>query len=114
MGTVCCAATEPTPEAGGANLRTQHAQLLAQLDETTDVVARAVGYFCAATYRQFYVDGNKRTARLMMNGTLMSSGFDAISIPARRRLEFNDHLRTMFTTAHANDLANFLLDCRPR
>ncbi|MHB1063924.1 MAG: hypothetical protein ACYC1Z_05415 [Georgenia sp.] len=44
----------------------------------------------------------------------MSSGFDAISIPARRRLEFNDHLRTMFSTADATALADFLLDCEPR
>jgi len=37
-------------------------------------------------------DGNQRTSRFMMNGILMSSGIDAVSIPAAKRLAFNDKM----------------------
>ena len=38
--------------------------------------------FLFGSLHQFFWDGNKRTARLMMNGILLSEGYDAISIPA--------------------------------
>ena len=49
----------------------------------------------------------------MMTGQLMLHGFDAISISARRRLEFNEKLRELFDTADATALMQFIVDCRP-
>lgn len=75
---------------------------------------RAIAYFGVGALRQFFFDGNKRTSRLMMNGWLMSQGYDAISIPAARRLELNQHLITMYTQKNATQLMEFIVDCRPR
>lgn len=74
---------------------------------------RAVAYFGIGALRQFFFDGNKRTSRLMMNGWLMSQGYDAISIPAARRLEFNQHLSSMYVTKDVTALMRFIVDCRP-
>jgi len=68
-------------------------------------------YFASATRSQFYFDGNKRTARLMMTGHLMAGGYDPVSIPAARKLEFNVALDTMFTSDDATDLLAFLATC---
>ncbi|HET9970306.1 MAG TPA: hypothetical protein VFQ68_18880 [Streptosporangiaceae bacterium] len=61
---------------------------------------------------QSYFDGNKRTARYMMNGHLMSHGFDAISVPAARRHEFNAGMAEFFTTKDGTGMFRFLVSCR--
>ena len=50
---------------------------------------RGIAIFLFCALHQFFFDGNKRTGRLMMNGELLSAGQDAISVPAKRLLEFN-------------------------
>ncbi|MEV7606890.1 hypothetical protein AB0N65_15770 [Paenarthrobacter sp. NPDC089322] len=100
-------------EDDGEALRNEYVRGLARLSSIPDPVERAVAYFCFGTRRQFYFDGNKRTSRLMMNGILLSSGHDAISIPFSRRLEFNQHLITLFLDANATPLMEFIIDCRP-
>ncbi|NMM24837.1 MAG: hypothetical protein HHJ11_15350 [Phycicoccus sp.] len=96
---------------GGANLRRRAEDLLAYIESEPDPRMQALVYFASATRTQFYFDGNKRTARLMMTGHLMSSGFDAVSVPAARRLEFNQALDTLFATDDATTLMAFLATC---
>ena len=97
----------------GENLITEYRQLLTYLAQLGDPREKALAYFCAATRRQFYFDGNKRTAQLMMTDHLLSHGYDAISIRARRRLEFNDKLGRMFDNGEATEMMAFIIDCRP-
>lgn len=82
--------------------------------EVAHPAEQAMGYFLAGAYRQFYFDGNKRTSRLNMNGHLLANGYDAISIPAARRLEFNEHLRRLFYEADGTNLIVFIADCLAR
>lgn len=100
------------PGAKGGTLLDEHRQLMDYLDTLSDPREQALAYFCAAARRQFYFDGNKRTARLMMNGHLMVHSYDAISVSAVRRIEFNEHLITMFDTGDATALMQFTIDCR--
>lgn len=72
---------------------------------------RALAYFASATRSQFYFDGNKRTARLMMAGELMKHGFEGIGIPYLRQLEFNEALDTLFRTNDATELMAFIATC---
>ncbi len=102
------------PGAGGETLIDEHRRLMAHLDTLDDPREQALAYFCAAARRQFYFDGNKRTARLMMNGHLMAHGYDAISIRAARSAEFNEHLITLFDAGDATGLMQFTIDCRMR
>lgn len=82
--------------------------------QVSDPRLRALIYNAAATRAQFYFDGNKRTARLMMLGELMSHGFDAVHVPYSRRLEFNVALDELFRTDDATALMSFTASCAAR
>lgn len=78
-GTVrlACGGSVPGTEhgPGGATLRAHYDDLLGYLSTVSDARRRALIYFASATRWQLYFDGNKRTARLMMAGELMSHGY---------------------------------------
>jgi hypothetical protein len=96
---------------GGALLREHFANLNDYLGSVADARHRALIYFASATRRQFYFDGNKRTARLMMAGELMSNGYDLVSVPYSRKLEFNNALDVLFDRDDATELLRFLGTC---
>jgi Fic family protein len=96
---------------GGAALRERFNTLTNFVDECEDPREAALVYFASAARTQFYFDGNKRTARLMMAGHLMASGFDAVSVPAARRLEFNVALDTLFQRDDATPVMALLATC---
>ena len=100
---------------GGEALRAEFDSATKYLQESvSNPVEQSLAYFCVGAFRQFYYDGNKRTSRLMMNGMLLASGRDAISIPYSRNLEYNNHLRTLYFRKDATPLMEFILDCRPK
>ncbi|GAA3884065.1 hypothetical protein GCM10022381_27820 [Leifsonia kafniensis] len=102
------------PGENGANLKREFRRLTAYLlEDLEDPREQAVAYFCAATRRHFYFDGNKRTSKLMMAGHLMNNGYDAISISARRQLEFNQLLAPLFDDGDATEMMRFIIDSRP-
>ena len=101
-------------EEGGENLIDEYHSAVEYLTDNIDHPAeQAMGYFMVGAYRQFYSGGNKRTSRLNMNGHLLSNGFDAISIPAARRLEFNEYLRLLYVEKDGTALIAFISDCLP-
>ena len=67
--------------------------------------------YLAVARDQFFWDGNKRTGRLLMNGMLLSEGFDAICVPAKRQLEFNRKMIGFYDTADAGPMMRFLASC---
>ncbi|EFC85076.1 hypothetical protein [Parafrankia sp. EUN1f] len=103
----------PATERGGENLRRIFAQGTEFLSsEIDDEFERAIAYFLLGSLQQFYYDGNKRTARYMMNGHLMSHGLDAISVPAARRHEFNTEMVEFFRHRDGTGMFGFLTSCR--
>ena len=80
----------------------------------SDPRLRALVYNASVTRSQFYFDGDKRTARLMMAGELMANGYDSVHIPYVRLLEFNLALDELFSTDDATTLMAFTADCAPR
>lgn len=80
----------------------------------SDPRLRALVYNASVTRSQFYFDGNKRTARLMMAGELMTNGYDSVHVPYARLLEFNLALDELFSTDDATSLMAFTADCAPR
>jgi len=81
--------------------------------QTCPPFERGCAFFLFGALQQFFFDGNKRSSRLMMNGILMSSGFDAISIPAARAQEFNEKMVQFYLSRNADDMMQFLLACSP-
>lgn len=85
--------------------------ILDYLDRLDDPREQALGCFAAATRSQFYFDGNKRTARLMMTGVLMADGYEVVNIPFARRYEFNQALDVLFADDDATPVMAFIADC---
>ncbi len=82
--------------------------------EVADPGERAMAWFLFGALQQFHFGGNKRTARFMMNGMLMSHGYDAIPVPAARALEFNREMVDFCNSQDGSRMMEFLIDCRPR
>jgi Fic family protein len=72
---------------------------------------RGVVFFLFGAMNQFFYDGNKRVSRLMMNGALISAGYDALMIPATMRPEFNRQMLHFYNTKSAHKIIEFLLKC---
>lgn len=103
----------PATERGGENLRRIHSLGLEFLAvEVDDEFEQAIAYFLFGSLQRFYYDGNKSTARYMMNGHLMSQGRDAISVPAARRGEFNAEMVEFFRKKDGTGMFHFLTSCR--
>ena len=62
----------------------------------------ALELFLFGALNQFYYDGNKRTARLMSNGILMSSGQGVLNIKATDKLEFNTLMLEFYNDENHN------------
>lgn len=82
--------------------------------EVSDPRERGMAYFLFGALQQFYFDGNKRTARFMMNGVLMSHGVDAISVPAARLQDFNEKMVRFYAARDATEMMRFLIECQPK
>lgn len=73
---------------------------------------RGIAYSLFGALHQFYFDGNKRTARNMMNGVLMTNGILSIGIPAARALEYNTKMGEFYLSKDASQMMEFMLSCR--
>lgn len=78
-----------------------------------DPFERGTAFFLFGALQQFFFDGNKRTARFMMNGVLMSHGIDAISVPAAKAQEFNEKMVRFYLSKDATEMMAFLASCHP-
>ena len=106
--------SHPT-EPGAENLKKLFADAVQALEtEVADPRERGMAFFLFGALQQFHFDVNKRTSRFMMNGVLMSHGFYAISVPAKRAQEFNEKMVRLYTKKDATEMMHFLIDCQPK
>lgn len=101
MGRVFCGYSDTTtaPALAVAHERCSHIE---------DVAERALNYAVLVSYVWPFSDGNKRTARFMADGLLMSHGYDAVEIPAVSRREYTRALADMSTRADTGPYVEFL------
>jgi Fic family protein len=100
-------------EAGGQNLIDAFENGTAALAAIDDPIERAFALKLFMARQQFFFDGNKRTARAMMNGILMSNGFDGISIPATKQLAYNQAMTRFYPSGDATEMMQLLASCFP-
>ncbi len=81
--------------------------------EIENPLEQSMALFLFGAFQQFYFDGNKRTARLMMNGHLMRNGIDPISVPAADAPAFNEKMVAFYAGADATEMMEFLVACNP-
>lgn len=107
-GEVHVAGTDYKPPLAN-QLDTIFAQGIEYLNTIDNPVKRGIAMFLFGSLNQFFYDGNKRTSRLMMNGILLSHGIDAINVPAKKKLEFNQRMIAFYDTKNADDMIQFLV-----
>ena len=83
----------------------------ALLNGISNPVEKGMAFYLFGALNQFFYDGNKRTSRIMMNGVLLTNGYDVISVPARQRLEYNEKMIRFYDTLDGTEMMSFLLDC---
>ena len=86
-------------------------QGIAILEKIQNPHLRGMLFFLFGSLHQFFWDGNKRTSRLMMNGILLSSGYDVINIPAKKKLEFNEKMIRFYDDHDGSEMIRFLVSC---
>lgn len=84
---------------------------LAMLTVKANLPKGAYRYFLKAAAAQFFWDGNKRTAQLMMNGLLLQAGYLPASIPAHRQLEYNQKMVRYYDTGDEEPMLAFMANC---
>lgn len=77
----------------------------------SDIYDRAIHYFLTMARCQFFYDVNKRMGRFIMNGLLLSYGYPAINLPAKRQLEFNQLMLNFYGTGDQKQMNTFLRSC---
>jgi Fic family protein len=77
----------------------------------SDIYDRAIHFFLTMARCQFFYDVNKRMGRFIMNGLLLSCGYPAINLPAKRQLEFNQLMIKFYKTDDQKPMNAFLRSC---
>ena len=86
-------------------------EMLQQADKIMEIYPRAIFIFLTMARVQFFYDVNKRMGRFMMNGLLLSQGYPAINLPAKRQLEFNQLMLAFYTSADVIPMTQFMQSC---
>ena len=97
------------PPASGLKVRCEGG--LEAIEGIRDPHRRAIAAFLFFARNQFFWDVNRRLGRLMMNGILLSNGFDVINVPETRRLEFNEAMTGFYDTLDAGHAMAFMASC---
>lgn len=85
--------------------------LVESLSDFDDVYDKAIHVFLYMARAQFFYDVNKRMGRFMMNGVLLSAGYPAINLPAKRKLEFNELMLDFYESDDERPMNRFMRSC---
>jgi len=109
-GSVLIAGTDYTPPPY-TELDQHFVALLDELNSINDIYEQAIHVFLSMARYQYFYDVNKRMGRFMMNGLLLSQGYPAINVPAKRQLEFNQNMLAFYATGNEADMNAFMRTC---
>lgn len=90
-----------------------NAKLKANQAVIIEIYRMVVLLFAKMARTQFFFDGNKRTARMMMSGILLAHGLPMINVPAKRKLEFNQVMIDYYNSEQFKPLYDFMVSCIP-
>jgi len=76
-------------------------------EQITNPVERAIATFLFMSRTQFFFDCNKRTASLMMNGTLFYAGYYPITVLKETTEEFNEKLRAFYNSGDGTEMFRY-------
>ena len=76
-----------------------------------DIYDQAIHLFLTMARCQFFYDVNKRMGRFIMNGLLLTNGYPAINLPAKRQLEFNQLMLAFYEKGDQKPMNTFMRSC---
>jgi len=82
-----------------------------EIAKISDPIEKAIILFLQISRNKFFYDVNKRMGRFMMNGWLLSQGYPAINVPARRAKEFHSGMIVFYETNNPNAMISFIISC---
>lgn len=82
--------------------------VMQRFNQESDPYLKAFRLFLDCARIQFFYDGNKRTAQLMMNGYLMSNGYPPVSIPAKNKRQYDAKMTKFYETGDDRAMLAFL------
>ncbi len=85
--------------------------MLLESAEIDNLFDRAIYIFLQMARNQFFYDVNKRMGRFMMNGILLSNGFPAINLQAKRQQEFNQLMLDFYPGGDVGPMTEFMKSC---
>ena len=109
-GGVTIAGTDYMPPEAGM-LNGLFNEMIDQASKMIDVYDRAIFLFLTMAGHQFFYDVNKRMGRFIMNGLLLSAGYPAINLPAKRQLEFNQLMLDFYESGDQKQMNTFMRSC---
>jgi prophage maintenance system killer protein len=109
-GSVYIAGTNYTPP-HHSELEFRFSEMITHLEKIEDVYDKAIHLFLTMARTQFFYDVNKRMGRFIMNGFLLTNGFPAINLPAKRQLEFNTKMLSFYESGIQEEMNLFLRSC---
>lgn len=80
------------------------------LHQIQDPILRAFLIFLWGSLMQFFHDGNKRTARLLASGTLLTAGYPPLMIEAKDQLRYNQIMMNFYNTQDATVALGWLYE----
>lgn len=86
-------------------------QMVKKAFNMPDIYDQAIHLFLTMARSQFFYDVNKRMGRFIMNGLLLSNGYPAINLPAKRQLEFNQLMLNFYDTGDQKPMNTFMRSC---
>jgi len=85
--------------------------MLQNAESINDIFDKAIFIFLQMARNQFFYDVNKRMGRFMMNGLLLSEGYPAINLPAKKKEEFNRLMLEFYPSNDIKPMTDFMKSC---
>ncbi|MEG1142643.1 MAG: Fic family protein, partial [Clostridia bacterium] len=80
-----------------------------EINNIKNPIEKAVIMLLWISYSQFYLDGNKRMARILSSGYLINEGIGILNIPNKYIAQFRKLLTEFYDTLDANKIIDFLI-----
>ncbi|MES2212703.1 MAG: cell filamentation protein Fic [Pseudomonadota bacterium] len=85
--------------------------MVAQAEEIEGIVEKSIYVFLQMSRNKFYFNVNRRMGHFMMNGILLSNGYPATNVPAKRQSEFNKLMIDFYPSNDMQPMMKFMVSC---
>lgn len=85
-------------------------KMMRHFNRKTNIEEKASDLFLDSARNQYFFEGNKRTAQIIMNGYLITNGFSPRSIAKENIMEYNEKMAYFYETNDKAAMYDFLAE----